>query len=75
MAGGGVSPAYIWMAVTADRYELPLAVADTGADLAALLGISKDSVWQREYQTRIGINRHPGRYSRYKIVRVPREED
>lgn len=35
---------YLWIAVTADEYELPLAVEDTAAALARRLGISEDTV-------------------------------
>lgn len=35
---------YLWLAVTADKYELPLAVVDSPAELGALFGISKNTV-------------------------------
>ena len=41
---------YLWMAVTADEYELPLAVEDTAAALARRLGISEDTVRVIEYR-------------------------
>lgn len=31
---------YLWLAVTPDRYELPLAVCDTSQELGMLFGIS-----------------------------------
>ena len=31
---------YIWMAVEADEYELPLAVAETAAELGEMVGVS-----------------------------------
>ena len=65
----------VYIAVTSDQYELPIAIADTGPELAALLGISPDAVWQREHQTRVGINRNPGKYRGYKIIRVDLEDD
>lgn len=61
---------HVYMAVTADRYELPLAVADSAGELAALLGISKGAVWQRGYCTRVGRDRHPGKVRGYIIVKV-----
>ena len=35
---------YIWMAVTADEYELPMCVADSAKELGAKFGISADTV-------------------------------
>lgn len=34
----------IWMAVTADEYELPLAIGDTRRELASLCGISENTL-------------------------------
>ena len=34
----------IWMAVTADKFELPLCVADTANDLAKMLRISASTI-------------------------------
>jgi ribosomal protein L7Ae-like RNA K-turn-binding protein len=34
----------LWMAVTADKYELPIAVADTGLELGRMLGISSSAI-------------------------------
>ena len=34
---------YFWLAVTADEYELPLAVEDTAAALARRLGVSENT--------------------------------
>ena len=41
---------YFWLAVTADEYELPLAVEDTAAALARRLGVSEDTVRVMEYR-------------------------
>ena len=35
---------YLWLAVTADEYELPLAVCDTSKELGALYGIQGTTV-------------------------------
>lgn len=35
----------LYMAVTNDRYELPIAVAETPGELAAMLGITKQTVF------------------------------
>lgn len=54
----------IFMAVTKDKYELPVAVADTQWDLARMLGVSEGAISK-------GIryaDRHGGRKSRYHKV-------
>lgn len=35
---------YIWLAVDADAYELPIAVADTAEELANILGVTRNTV-------------------------------
>lgn len=35
---------YLWLAVTADKYELPLAVADSAAELGRMFGMKKNSI-------------------------------
>lgn len=35
---------YIWMAVEADEYELPLCVADSAKELGAIYGVTADTV-------------------------------
>ncbi len=37
--------AFVYMKITTDRYELPLAVADTGAELAKICGTSENNVY------------------------------
>lgn len=34
----------VWMKVTKDKYELPVVVADTCVELAAILGVSENSI-------------------------------
>lgn len=34
----------VYMAVTKDKYELPIAVADTTAELAKLVGVSRNAI-------------------------------
>lgn len=36
---------YVYMKITTDRYELPLAVAETGAELARICGTSENNVY------------------------------
>lgn len=35
---------YLWLAVTADKYELPLTVADSAKELGEIYGVSKQTV-------------------------------
>ena len=35
----------IWMKITKDEYELPVAVADTAAELARMLNVSVDTIY------------------------------
>lgn len=39
-----MSSKYLWLAVSADEYELPLAVTDSPNELARIFGISKSTV-------------------------------
>ncbi len=67
---------YLWLAVTADEYELPLVVEDTAAALARRLGISEDTVRVMEYREKNEKYRRtrkgpmPGFGTRYKIRKV-----
>lgn len=38
---------YLYMAVTADKYELPIAVADTAAELAEIIGCDPQRIRER----------------------------
>lgn len=57
----------IWLAVTTDQYELPIAVADTAAELSRLLGLSSHQVTKLYSLHNKG---HLKEYKKYKIVRV-----
>ena len=67
---------YLWLAVTADEYELPLAVEDTAAELARRLGVSEDTVRVMEYRGKNERYRRtkkgpmPGFGVRYKVRKV-----
>ena len=71
---------YFWLAVTADEYELPLAVEDTAAALARRLGVSEDTVRVMEYRGKNERYRRtkkgpiPGFGTRYKIRKVEAEQ-
>lgn len=59
---------YYWIAVTADKYELPLAVADNSRLLAEMLGVHQGTVQALEARGRTG--ERTGR----KIVKVKASE-
>lgn len=55
---------YLWMAVSNDEYELPLAVADTAEELGKMLGIHRITVMTNVLRT------ESGKISGRRIVRV-----
>lgn len=58
---------YLWMAVTPDEYELPIAVADSGMELNRMLGLKGNVVHKLLCWTKQGkIKKH----YKYKIVKV-----
>ena len=54
----------LYLAVTADKLELPIAVADSKAELARMLHISKAAISQRLARD----PEDPGKNTGYKIV-------
>ena len=38
---------YLWIKVTNDEYQLPLAVADTSSQLAELCGVNKEVIFRQ----------------------------
>lgn len=59
---------FVWLKVTPDRYELPVAVADTGKELARICGVSENNVYNTMTKARkLG--------HRCKYIRVEVEED
>lgn len=59
---------YYWLAVTADKYELPLAVADTAKELGKMVGLSRNTIETCAYR---GIS---GSQKGRRYIKVPREE-
>ena len=55
---------YLWLAVEADQYELPLVVADTARELAEKCGTTKHNV-----ETFVS-KQSSGRTNGYKYVKV-----
>ena len=67
----------LWMAVTADKYELPLAVETSQTVLARRMGVTPGTIMKKAYQYQHAINkRNPksGRKPKYWIVGVEVEE-
>lgn len=57
------------MAVTPDKYELPLAVASSCYELANMLGINQSTVCKLRRN-----HNHQSRFEKYKIVWVENDE-
>ena len=45
---------HVWMAVSADKYELPIAIADTAKELAEMIGYKEQSVIHAIYRKTTG---------------------
>lgn len=60
----------IWMKISDDKYELPVAVADTVTELAQICGITKETIIaQRSRQKRKGTS------CRYLKIEVEDDEE
>ena len=59
---------YLWLAVEADEYELPLAVADSARELAIYCNSTKHNIETLSYRD------YNGRISGRKIIRVLKDE-
>ena len=59
---------YVYMKITKDRYELPVAIADTGEELAKICGVSINNVYNTIRKARLTG-------SRCQYVRVDVEDD
>lgn len=62
----------LYMAVTADAYELPLIVEEKAADLAKRLGLKSNQISTACTDRR---KNHSGKRRGYRIVRLEVEED
>ena len=62
---------YVWMKVTEDEYEFPVAIADSARELARILGIKTNSIYSRISHVRYGRNQ----YTTYKKVRIDEDEE
>lgn len=55
---------YVYMKISRDKYELPLAVADTATELARLCGLKPESVMT--YMSRV----RSGHWKRSQYIKV-----
>ena len=62
---------HVYMAVTKDKYELPLAIADTSVELAKLMNTTDTVVRSCVYQEKRGTRKR----SMYKKVQIDNFED
>ena len=60
----GIHAQYYWMAVTADKYELPLYVAESKGELAEHLGVSESTIATAEHRKK------DGRKTGYRIAKA-----
>lgn len=60
--------AHVYMAITLDSLELPIAVADTVKELEEVLGLSENTVWRV-------MSRAKSKGWRCKYIKVDLEED
>ena len=63
-----MSSKYLWLAVEADKYELPLYVADTARELAEKFGTTKHNVESSAFYG------HGGSISGRRFLKVLKEE-
>ncbi len=59
-------PEFVWVAYGKDRAKLPIAVADTAAELARLVGTKRNNVESQASKLRRGILKE----SQYQRVRI-----
>lgn len=60
----------LWMLVSSDEYELPIAVADSAGQLARLLKVDKQTI-----QNQVCSARRRGGTSHYKVVEIEEGEN
>lgn len=63
-----MSSKYLWMAVEADEYELPIAVADSARELGEIFGLKKDVIMTS------ALRGHSGKISGRKYYKVENTE-
>lgn len=61
----------LWMMVSKDKYELPLAVADSAPQLAEMVGVSTNAIFSSYSCYKSGKHK----FSRFQKVEVDDETD
>lgn len=61
---------YIWMKVTQDEFELPLAIADSSTELAIICGTTANNIRSTVAKGRSGIIKNPS----FIVVKVEEGE-
>ena len=56
---------HLWMAVTADEYETPLAVTETANELGTMIGANPGTIRSEAYNEKV-----TGKYSKVRYVKV-----
>lgn len=65
----------LYLACTPDKYELPVFVCDTAEEMAAYMGMSKQSIWQMVSRKRkYDRDGKPGNGGRLHLFRVDPDE-
>lgn len=59
----------LYLAVTADEYELPMIVEDRAVTLAQKLGLTRDAIYSA-----INYN-YSGKITGYRIIKIELEDD
>ena len=63
----------LYMVITADEYELPLAVSTKAQEIADLLGRSKADIFSAISRNRQSMYTHNGH--KYRIIKIEAEEE
>lgn len=63
----------VYMKVTRDKYELPIAVADSVRELSRMTGATENSIWSNITHQKTGEIKH-GSFKRVDIGEIELEE-
>lgn len=63
---------YLWIKVTHDEYELPVAVADTARELARMCGVTVSTIWTT--MSHVKDPNHRQKFSMYRKVEYLEDE-
>lgn len=60
----------VYMMITKDEFELPLAIAESAEELARIVGVTKNAVCSGASR-----NAHRGVWSRFRRVTIPNDDE